>query len=90
MPGLMVILIPARDNGHFAVFAFADALGRHLGVIAQRQVHDAPLKGGHRLQDDGPTCLDGLVGHALGQTAQHFFPARFVPLYIQHNIDAAL
>jgi len=35
------------DDGHLAVRIFADAFGGHLGVIAELDVHQAALVGGH-------------------------------------------
>jgi hypothetical protein len=39
-------------------------------MVAQSQVNDAAIGGGHRFEDLATASLDGLVGHAVGHLAQ--------------------
>ena len=54
------------DNHHFAAWVFTGALSVHFWVIAQLNVYNAPLAGGHRLQRLATTSLDHLVRHRAG------------------------
>jgi hypothetical protein len=74
----------AGQHLDLAVFASADALGVDAVFLLEREVNDAPLGGGHRLEGDDITGCADLGSDLLCHVDQRFFATSAVAL----DVDA--